>query len=166
MNLYPQPVPQLPEWRTMAIFILWDDSDGWYDHVIGPMVNPSQTSADALTGNGACGSGTPLGGIQGRCGYGPRLPLLVISPYSKPNFVDHAVTDQSSITRFIEDNWGLGRLGNGSFDEFAGSLGNLLDFQHKPRAGALILDPSSGQVRSAGDGAAEDDPAADGAVQP
>ena len=42
---------------------------------------------------------------QGRCGYGPRLPLLVISPWSKPNFVDHAVTDQSSIIRFVEDNW-------------------------------------------------------------
>jgi len=53
---------------------------------------------------------TPLPGIEGkpvngRCGYGPRLPLLVISPWAKHNFVDHRVTDQSSIIRFIEDNW-------------------------------------------------------------
>ena len=47
----------------------------------------------------------PRAHAQGRCGYGPRLPLLVISPYAKANFVDHTMTDQSSILRFIEDNW-------------------------------------------------------------
>lgn len=45
------------------------------------------------------------GGYQDRCGYGPRQPLLVISPYAKVNFVDHTITDQSSILRFVEDNW-------------------------------------------------------------
>ncbi|HEX4494059.1 MAG TPA: alkaline phosphatase family protein, partial [Thermoanaerobaculia bacterium] len=90
---------QSPEWATTAVIINWDDSDGWYDHVLPPLVNPSTTSADALTGNGACGSGEPLAGIQGRCGHGPRLPMLVVSPYSKVNFVDHSVTDQSSVLR-------------------------------------------------------------------
>jgi len=53
-----------------------------------------------------------LGGYQTRCGYGPRQPLLVISPFAKRNFVDHTVTDQSSVLRFIEDNWETGRIGN------------------------------------------------------
>ena len=43
--------------------------------------------------------------FQDRCGYGPRQPLLVLSPYSKTNYVDHTVTDQTSVIRFIEDNW-------------------------------------------------------------
>jgi phospholipase C len=140
---------QLQEWKTMAIFIAWDDSDGWYDHVLGPIVNPSSTPADALSGAGSCGAGTPLGGVQGRCGYGPRLPLLAISPYSKVNFVDHTLADQTSILRFIEDNWGLGRLGGGSFDEIAGPLNNLFDFGRGPRAGTLVVDPASGEVKAA-----------------
>jgi len=83
-------------WRTTAIVIAYDDSDGWYDHVMGPIVNQSSTPSDNLTGAGACGEGKDSP-HQGRCGYGPRLPLLVISPYSKVNYVDHAITDQSSI---------------------------------------------------------------------
>ena len=69
---------------------------------------PPRRAADALTGTGACGSGQPLAGQQGRCGYGPRLPLLVISPWARANFVDDTLTDQASIIRFIEDNWRLG----------------------------------------------------------
>jgi phospholipase C len=83
--------------------------------------------------------------IEGRCGYGPRLPLLVISPYARENFVDHTLTDQSSIIRFIEDNWGLDRIGNGSFDALAGSLDNMFDFaNHGFGARRLLLDPSTG----------------------
>jgi phospholipase C len=71
------------------------------------------------------------GGTQnGRCGFGPRLPLLVVSPWAKPNFIDDTITDQSSILRFIEDNWELGRLGGGSTDAIAGSLNNLFDFDN------------------------------------
>ena len=62
------------------------------------------------------------GGYQDRCGYGPRLPLLAISPYSKVNYVDHHVTEQASILRFVEDNWSTGRIGDASFDARAGSL--------------------------------------------
>ena len=48
------------------------------------------------------------------------MPFLVISPYAKPNFVDHTLTDQTSIIRFIEDNWlGGQRIGQGSFDAIA-----------------------------------------------
>ena len=113
------------DWSSTAVVISWDDSDGWYDHVMPPILNQSASSADALTGTGQCGTGdAALPGVnpalahaQGRCGFGPRLPFMVISPYSRPNFVDHTLTAQVSAIRFIEDNWlGGTRLGNGSFD--------------------------------------------------
>jgi phospholipase C len=135
---------QSPEWDETAVIIAYDDSDGWYDHVLGPIVMQSSTKADALTGPGACGV-QQKGAFGGRCGYGPRLPLLVISPFARVNFVDHSVTDQSSILRFIEDNWRLGRLGNQSFDALAGSLGHMFDFDGEHRAHRLFLDPSTGE---------------------
>jgi phospholipase C len=134
----------LPEWKNMAVIITYDDSDGWYDHVMPPIMSQSKTEFDALTGPGACGQPAE-GQYSGRCGFGPRLPLLLISPWSKVNFVDHTVTDQSSVLRFIEDNWGLGRIGDHSMDEHAGSLLNLFDFRDEaPRAGLLFLDPATG----------------------
>lgn len=136
----------LPQWSNMAIMITYDDSDGWYDHVIPPIVNPSADSAnDALAGStGLCG--TPASGAYSdRCGYGPRLPLLVISPFAKQNFVDHTLNDQTSILRFIEDNWQLGRIGDQSFDALAGSLLNMFNFTG-PAAPPLFLDPSTGQI--------------------
>jgi phospholipase C len=133
----------------MAVIIAYDDSDGWYDHVMPPIVNQSNMIADALTGPGSCGQAAS-GAYQGRCGYGPRLPLLVISPYAKRNFVDSTLTDQTSILRFIEDNWDLGRIGNQSFDAKAGSLLNMFDFQKKPRNDHLYLDPATGQIATTG----------------
>jgi phospholipase C len=143
-----------PEWRNTAVVILYDDSDGWYDHQIGPIVNSSKTPADALTEPGACGTGgASLPGIdsgnvhaQGRCGYGPRLPLLVISPWARHNFVDHSVTDQTSCTRFIEDNWlGGRRIGQGSFDGLANSINQLFDFTQVPHTDKFILNPDTGE---------------------
>jgi phospholipase C len=136
---------KLPEWKNTAVIIAYDDSDGWYDHVMPPLVNGSNDPQyDALFGPGD--AGTPkLGSYLDRAGYGPRLPLLVISPYAKKNFVDHSVTDQSSILRFIEDNWNLGRIGDGSFDEIAGSLNNMFDFTQGPRKEKLFLDPVTGE---------------------
>ncbi len=135
----------MPDYSSMAIFITWDDSDGWYDHQMGPIISHSRTVDDALSGQGMCGT-APSGGIQGRCGYGPRLPLLVISPFAKANFVDHTTTDFTSILRFIEDTFGLGRIGGGSFDaEGANSLSNMFDFNN-PNPWKLLLDPSSGMV--------------------
>jgi phospholipase C len=135
---------QSPEWGEMAIIIAYDDSDGWYDHVMGPIVNQSNTPDDALFGPGNCGV-APAGTFEGRCGYGPRQPLLVISPWARQNFVDHTLTDQSSILRFIEDNWELGRIGNQSTDAIAGSLLNMFDFnRHHARAPRIILNTSTG----------------------
>jgi len=136
-------------WKSTAIVIMYDDSDGWYDHQMGPIVNSSATSADTLSGPGKCGSGTPLGGIEARCGYGVRLPLLVISPFAKRNFVDHTLTDQTSVLRFIEDNWGTGQIGGGSYDALSGPLTNMFDFT-KEEARRVFLDPNTGAVVSKG----------------
>jgi phospholipase C len=152
-----------PYWHDTAVIIAYDDSDGWYDHVLGPITNQSQDPKhDALqnianpTGIGTVGTcGTQAkdeaAGEQDRCGYGPRLPLLVISPYAKSNFVDHTLTDQTSILRFIEDNWSLGRIGGGSFDARAGTLLNMFAFPpNGPNGGdnKLFLNPETGEQGS------------------
>lgn len=148
---------QQPEWASTAVIINYDDSDGWYDHQISPIVNQSTTSADALTAQGFCGTSGPttaLSGIsngtahaQGRCGYGPRLPYLVISPWARKNFVDHSTTDQSSTIHFIEDNWLDGaRLGGGSFDAIAGPIDSMFDFSRCREDGTLFLNPTTGEV--------------------
>jgi phospholipase C len=141
-----------PDWRDTAVIISYDDSDGWYDHVDNGITNPSQSPADALTGTGQCGAGTtPLAGQQGRWGYGPRLPLLVVSPWAKFDFVDHTTTDQSSIIRFVEDNWRVPRI-PGSFDNVAGPLNNLFDFRgffgFPLNLFPMFLDPTTGQFSS------------------
>ncbi len=153
---------QQPDWKSTAVIIAYDDSDGWYDHQMGPITNQSTTADDDLTDTGACGNGASalpgitIGGTtnphaEGRCGYGPRLPLLAISPFAKQNFIDHTVTDQSSIIRLIEDNWlGGVRIGQGSFDSIAGSLQNMFNFGNQgPRFGqaarVLILNATTGE---------------------
>jgi len=145
-----------PDWSSTAVVISYDDSDGWYDHVFSGVTNASNTATvatppgpqDFLNGTGLCGDtakNPPLANQSGRCGYGPRLPLLVISPFAKQNVVDHTVTDQSSMIKFVEDNWKLSPI-PGSFDKVAGSLNGMFDFKHKPKAGTLLLDPTTGQV--------------------
>jgi len=143
-----------PDWASTAVVISYDDSDGWYDHVYRGIHNTSNTlgaaiggSQDFLTGTGLCGDTTanpPLGGENGRCGYGPRLPLMVISPWAKHNFVDHTLTDQSSILAFIESNWGLPKIA-GSFDRMAGSLASMFNFHPNRPARTLFLDPTTGE---------------------
>jgi len=132
------------EWQSTLIVFAYDDSDGWYDHQAPTIVNPSTGIADALNGAGLCNKGLQQGGpapatpllgndgnpAQGRCGYGTRMPLLVVSPYAKKNYVDHTLTDQSSILKFVEDNWLAGQRiqVGGSFDTIAGTIQNMLSF--------------------------------------
>jgi len=170
---------RLPTWKDTAVVVSYDDSDGWYDHQMGPVLMQSQTPLDSLTGtavapttmvpvvasattsgpvvasattSGQCGANaskvatTDAGAPEeARCGVGPRLPLLVISPYSRRNFVDNSFSSQSSVVAFIEDNWlGGQRIGNGSADAMGGSLTTMLDFTHS-REPRLFLDSSTGQ---------------------
>lgn len=94
-----------PQWKSTAIFVTWDDWGGFYDHVVPPQVD--------------------------RFGMAMRVPLLVISPYAKRGHVDHEVGEFSSVLRFIEDNWRLGRLTRR--DRSAGNLSYDFDFDQKPR---------------------------------
>ncbi len=176
---------QSDEWKETAVIIEWDDSDGWYDHMVGPIVSPSafNTGADnrffdandslipvlplststtpanpkAITTSGVCGapnSGGPGGVSIPRCGYGIRLPFLVISPWAKKNFVSHNTTDQVSSLGFIEANWKLGSVDpvatpitqGGSFDEITGSIMDMFDFDDGPHLGRVILDDQTGLV--------------------
>jgi phospholipase C len=150
---------QSPEWSSTAVILAYDDSDGWYDHVQN-VLNPSMSVQDQFTAPGNCtpipgtpgALSTPLPGVtapsvQGRCGYGPRQPLLVISPYAKTNFVDHTLTDQSSILRFVEDNWLNSQRIQGSFDAMAGTINSMFDFTQTPTR-KLILDPTTGLPKS------------------
>jgi phospholipase C len=132
-----------------------------------PVVNSSANPAvDTLNGPGVCNTsngfqqGKPvpapmLNGtfgqpVWGRCGYGTRMPLLVVSPFAKRNHVDHTLTDQSSVLRFVEDNWLDGERiqPGGSFDTIAGTLEHMFDFddhnEDNPRK--LILDQATGAV--------------------
>ena len=91
---------------------------------------------------------TWAGAYLDRCGYGPRLPFLVISPFAKKNYVSHVLVSQASIPQFVEDNWLNGeRLGGGSFDATTGSIVDMFDFTQK-KTRTLILDPSLGVVDS------------------
>ncbi|MFC5862555.1 phospholipase C [Acidicapsa dinghuensis] len=157
-------------WDSTAVVITYDDSDGWYDHQMPSIVNPSTSlTVDALNAPGVCQTGAqqkedgktpdrkkPLNGVGGlpvlgRCGYGTRLPLLVISPWAKDNYIDHTLLDQTSIIRFIEDNFLGGKRiqPGGSFDSVANSIAPMFDFnrpEHEVKKRKLFLDPNTGAI--------------------
>lgn len=141
-----------PDWRDTAIIIAYDDSDGWYDHAyVTPTHGSYDNPVDQLNGPGRCGTTSAPTGVSGqpvngRCGPGTRIPLIVISPWAKTNYISHVQITQSSITRFIEDNWLHGqRLGQGSFDADAADLTDLLDFSRQPRLSPVFLSPETGE---------------------
>jgi phospholipase C len=152
------------DWQSTVVIVSYDDSDGWYDHVYSGVTNPSLSPADNLTNttftlptSGQCGPSpqtkAPLAGEQARCGFGPRLPMLVISPFARVNHVDHALTDQASILNFVEYNWHLSGIA-GSADQVLSKLdrsqglkfdlAGMFDFTNA--AGEkLILNPVTGE---------------------
>ncbi len=87
-----------PEWSSTVIFISWDDFGGFYDHVPPPQL-------DLL-------------------GLGPRVPLLIISPFVKPGYIEHQTLEFSSVVRFVEEVYDLPFLtardanSNDMFDAF------------------------------------------------
>ncbi|QDZ15647.1 phospholipase C [Humibacter ginsenosidimutans] len=130
-------IQESSSWSSTAIVVTYDDSDGWYDHVAPTIVNGSNDSKNDSSICTAKASSI-AGGYQDRCGPSQRLPLLVISPFSKQNAIDHAAIEQTSVLRFIEDNWSTGRIGDDSFDERAGDLTGMFDFAH-PQQRAVLL---------------------------
>jgi phospholipase C len=172
---------QSPEWFETAVIIQWDDTDGWYDHMTGPIVNQTANDAGidnnfvnandafiptlplststavaspkAIPTSGVCGKPAGGPGTPPRCGYGIRMPFMLISPWAKVNFVDHATTDQTSSLGFIEFNWDLGFIdgptappaGQASFDRITGTILNMFDFDDPPNPRRLILNDMTGE---------------------
>jgi hypothetical protein len=108
-------IMQGPDWDSTAIFLVWDDFGGLYDHVVPPNVD--------------------------MFGLGERVPLLIISPYAKPGYIAHDnVYEFSGVIRFIEETFGLPNLGNR--DVTANDMMDSFNFNQKPNP-PLILTPRS-----------------------
>jgi phospholipase C len=144
---------QQPDWKNTAIILTYDDSDGWYDHAYStPTTSSFNPTADQLNGVGTCnatgatqGVGVTGAAVNGRCGPGTRIPLVVISPYARTNYVDHTLITQASVVKFIEDNWlGGTRLGGGSHDATTGSIMSLFDFTNGGKTPAVYVDTNTG----------------------
>jgi phospholipase C len=149
VNLINQ-IEQSKYWPSTAIIITYDDSDGWYDHAIPPIINGSD---DTTVGDTKVCSTVPItvGTAEDRCGFGDRLPFIVISPYTRANYVSNKLINTASVVRFIEDNWLGGQRIAGSFDAVSGSIdgpGGLLDFNVRPHYNPVILSPTTGAVVS------------------
>jgi phospholipase C len=99
-----------PDWGSTAVFITWDDFGGLYDHV-----PPTQID---------------------QFGLGPRVPLLVISPYSKAGHISHTASEHSSILKFVEARYKLPALT--SRDLNASDLLDNFDFTQQPQAPFLL----------------------------
>lgn len=100
-------------WSTTAIFLTWDESGGYYDHLSPPQVD--------------------------EWGYGFRVPLLVISPFARRGWIDRDVMDHTSILKFIADNWGLPYLTNRQ--ALAGNL--MVAFLFGRQVTTLLTSPMS-----------------------
>jgi phospholipase C len=98
------------DWSTSAVFLTWDDFGGFYDHVPGPELD--------------------------KFGLGPRVPLLVISPYAKTGYVSHTQYEFSSVLKFIEERFGLSPMT--ARDAEANDVTDSFDFTQSAR-GPLIL---------------------------
>jgi phospholipase C len=138
-----------PFWKDTAVILAYDDSDGWYDHAAPTIANSSTDTANdaAICTQSNAGASGPIDeGYLDRCGPGPRLPLLVISPYAKSDYIDHTASDQASVLATIEANWKTGPIGDSSFDATAGSLLGMFNFSNPPAKQVLL--GSNGEVQS------------------
>ncbi len=102
---------QGPEWNSTVVFLTWDDFGGFYDHVAPPVVD--------------------------NFGFGPRVPLLIISPWVKPGLITHTTLEFSSVLKFIEQRFDLDPLTQR--DQNANDLTGVFDFHQDPLP-PLILD--------------------------
>jgi phospholipase C len=101
-----------PLWKSTVVFLTWDDFGGFYDNVPPPRLN--------------------------RIALGPRVPTIVISPYARLHYIDHATYDFASILRYIEDKYHLAPLA--VYDRNALDIGSDLNPLQKPDL-PLILRP-------------------------
>ena len=103
---------QGPAWPSTAVFITWDDFGGFYDHVPPPQID--------------------------EWGLGPRVPLLIISPYAKPGYISHTLYEFSSFLKLVEERFNLAPLT--LRDANANDMLDSFDFTQQPLP-PLILQP-------------------------
>jgi phospholipase C len=120
-----------PAWKSTVIVVVWDDWGGYFDHV-------------------------PPAFFDNQGGLGFRVPMLVISPYSKTvGYISHTQYEFGSIVKFIEGNWNLGNLG--ATDVRATSIADMFDLTKPPRAFTPIPSPRWTSCPSGEDAAPDND---------
>lgn len=125
-----------PNWSSTAIFFTYDEHGGFYDHVPPPSACPPDDMAPARTNKDVAGGFDQLG---------VRVPMMVISPYSKPGYVSHTVFDHTSILRFVQARFGLPAMTRR--DAHAVPPLDMFDFEHPafltpPKLPAAVEDPA------------------------
>jgi phospholipase C len=123
-----------PNWTDSALIFTYDEAGGFYDHVSPqPMPSPDGIKPKDLMPGDICDSSTTTGGAT--CDFtwtGFRVPLIVISPFSKKNFVSHQVRDYTAILKFIESRFNLPALTHR--DAAQPDMSEFFDFTNKPWA--------------------------------
>lgn len=99
-----------PFWKSTVIVLTWDDFGGFYDHVAPPK--------------------------ESKYMLGPRVPAIIISPYSRRGYIDHTVYDFRSVVKFIETQFALPQLT--TYDRSVPSIAGMLSFNQKPLAPVLL----------------------------
>ena len=122
-------------WSKTVLFVMYDENDGWFDHV-SPPTAPRGTPGEWLT---AKTISSLTDGIRGPLGLGVRVPMLVISPFSRGGHVASEVFDHTSQLKFLSERFGV-ELPNGSKwrRETVGDLTSAL-FRGKHNASAPHL---------------------------
>jgi phospholipase C len=125
-----------PNWSSSAFLLTWDEHGGYYDHVAPPAAPKPDDIAPILR---------PTDTRAAFDRYGVRVPFLAVSPFSKPHFVSHRISDHTSILRLIEQRFRLPPLTRR--DARANSLLEYFDFAHPhfrtpPTLPAATIDPS------------------------
>jgi phospholipase C len=111
---------QGPDWSSSVVFLTWDDFGGFYDHMPVPPVDIY--------------------------GLGPRVPMLIISPYAQPGYISHTQYEFSSVLKFIEERYNLTPLSER--DANANDTTDSFNFNQTPNA-PLILTPQTCPIHSA-----------------
>lgn len=99
-------------WSSTAIFVTWDDWGGFYDHVVPPQ----------------------LDGV----GLGPRVPLIVISPYAKQNYISHKLGEFASFMKFVESDFNIQNIGQRDSLSQISDLMDYFDFSQTPQSPLLL----------------------------
>jgi phospholipase C len=117
-------------WKDTALVIAFDETGGWWDHVAPPdLGGPFANLVNGLPNLSGCQYPGIPGATCGEAGLGPRLPVLVISRFAKPGFIDHDLLNTASLDRWVEWNHRLPALGVwGDRDVNAGNLAHAFVF--------------------------------------